>query len=385
MTLAARIVTELGQIPEQAWDDLHGGAHPFIQHRFLCGLERSDCLQPSAGWSPHHITLWDDGRLVAAAPCYQKTNSHGEFVFDYAWAQAHEQLNLNYYPKLLCAVPYSPITGPRLLCADVPGGDYARQLMAAMVEVAQRGPYSSAHLNFIDADTARRIRDSEWLLRQDVQFHWQNEAYADWEDFLGRLNAKRRKEVRRERAQVLRDGWRFEWRQGHQLDEAEITQIHALYQATFLQKGNHPALTLSFFRHLARSMPEQTWVVLGFRNGAPEIGAMAFCLRDAHSLYGRYWGAYQPTPGLHFEICYYQGIEYCIAQGLRNFEPGAQGEHKIARGFMPVKTLSAHWIKNGRLRLAIIHALKSEASWLAQYIEDIRVHSPYAHRPEPCT
>ena len=372
-----RLHDGVAAIDATAWDALAGGDHPFVAHAFLAGLEQHGCLRAEAGWRACPLGLYEGKRLVAAAPLYLKGNSHGEFVFDFAWASAYARHGLDYYPKLLCAVPYSPVTGPRLLVGEGGGADARRSALikAIQQQTAQLG-VSSAHLNFAEEIDAAAFEGSGWLSRTDVQFHWHNRGWTDFDDFLGALSAKKRKNIRHERAQVARAGVQCEIRHGDELDAAEWDTIHDLYLATFDAHGNHAALTASFFRHLGARMPRQVVVVL-CRRGARIIAA-AVCLRGADTLYGRYWGALEQVAGLHFEACYYQGIAYCIEHGLQVFQPGAQGEHKVARGFLPARTRSFHHIVDPRFRAAIRDSLEHEARALARYTEDVLRHSPYA-------
>lgn len=373
-----RVHAAAAELPEAAWDALSGGAHPFTTHAFIAGLEADGCLRAELGWRAQHVALHDDDGLLAVAPAYRKENSHGEFVFDHAWADAYARLGLDYYPKLLCAVPYSPVTGPRLRTRDGASPDTAVRLAQALREVAGTRGWSGAHVNFPCAADASALEADGWLQREDVQFHWCNRDWPDFEAFLGALNAKRRKEIRRERAMVAVQGWAFEARLGSTLDDAEIARIHALYVGTFADKGNYPALTARFFERLARDPRDSLVAFLGRRQG--RIGAMALCLRSVDTLYGRYWGSDDPTPGLHFEACYYQGIAWCVANGIARFEPGAQGEHKIARGFLPALTTSWHWIADPRLRTAIAAALRRERAAVAGYFASAARHSPFAER-----
>jgi len=381
-TLEVRFHAGLREIDADAWNVLLPDDNPFVDHAFLAGLEQHGCIGARSGWQPHHLGLYDDGRLVAAAPLYLKGNSHGEFVFDWSWASAYADHGLDYYPKLLCAVPYSPVTGPRLLVGN---GDDAAGLRGALItaihDEGERLGLSSAHLNFatsIDADTLDR---SDWLARFDWQFHWHNRAadqdgWRDFEQFLGALSSKKRKNIRQERARVARAGVDCELRHGDELDDAEWKSLHDFYLATFDDKGNYPALTLAFFRHLGSTMPRRVVCVLCRRDGKLIAGTLM--LRSANTLYGRYWGCIEQVEGLHFEACYYQGIEYCLREGLTTFEPGAQGEHKLARGFLPTKTSSYHWIADPRFRAAIDNALKREARLLRNYREELLAHSPFA-------
>jgi len=384
LRLQARFHARLRDIDAGAWNALLPDDNPFLDHAFLDGLERHGCIGARTGWQPHHLGLYDEDRLVAAAPLYLKGNSHGEFVFDWSWANAYAQHGLDYYPKLLCAVPYSPVTGPRLLAGRGEDADALRGvLVATMRGEAERLDLSSAHLNFsVDADAAVLDR-SDWLARFDWQFHWRNRPAGDggWRDFdafLGALSHKKRKNIRQERNRVARAGVSCELRHGDELDDGEWQALHAFYLATFDDKGNYPALTLDFFRHLGRTMPRRVVAVLCRRGGSLVAGTLM--LRSSSTLYGRYWGCLEQIEGLHFEACYYQGIDYCLREGLTVFEPGAQGEHKLARGFLPTRTRSFHWIADPRFRDAIADALAREARALDGYRDDLLEHSPYAER-----
>lgn len=367
-----RFLDRLDAVPATTWDALRPDDNPFLAHAFLAGLERHGCLRRDYGWQPHHLAMFDGDRLVAAAPLYVKGNSHGEFVFDWAWAEAYARHGLDYYPKLLGAVPYSPVTGPRLLAADVAGRE---ALVETIRGEAQRLGLSSAHLNFTDADSAAALDRDGWLARFDWQFHWHNRGYRDFDDFLDALAGKKRKNIRQERAQVARAGIACELVPGGALGETDWAFIHRCYLATFAEKGNHPALTLPFFRHLGAAMPDQVLAVIARRGETPL--AAALLLRSRKTLYGRYWGALEHVPSLHFEACYYQGIDYCIRHGLARFEPGAQGEHKLARGFLPARTCSFHWLADARFRAAACNALTREALALRDYHADLMRHSPY--------
>jgi predicted N-acyltransferase len=378
--MLVRRLTSLEALDADAWDRLDTAGNPFVSRPFLTGLETTGCLKPELGWQPSHLAIVQDGRVIGLAPAYEKRNSHGEFVFDHTWAHAHHRLGIAYYPKLVCAVPYSPVTGPRLLVDPAAADPRAvrRRLLDALADAATAAGWSSAHVNFVTAAEIEAAEGSTWIPRSDVQFHWRNRGYRSFDDFLATLRHKRRKEIRRERERVATDGWRFEWRHGDELDPETLSTIHALYASTFIAKGNYPALNRTFFEHLAAQLGPRLVAILAIRGG--RLGAMALSLRSRDTLYGRYWGAAEPSPGLHFEACYYQGIEYCIAHGLSVFEPGAQGEHKIARGFLPVRTHSLHFIAHPDLRRAIASACARERRWLDDYEASIRQSSPYAER-----
>ncbi|HEY9131252.1 MAG TPA: GNAT family N-acetyltransferase [Dyella sp.] len=368
----------IAALPASEWDALRPDDNPFLSHAFLYALEATGCIRDDYGWRAHHIAVHENGKLVAAAPLYIKGNSHGEFVFDWSWADAWERAGGDYYPKLLNAVPYSPVTGARLLVGEgAEASQRRRALTAAMRAQADRYNLSSAHANFlIEADLP--AFDEHWLPRSDIQFHWPNRGYTDFGDFLAALNHKKRKNIRNERAQVMRSGLRLDMRGGDTLDVEQWRQIHRLYLSTFDNKGNHAALTEDFFIALGRSLGDRVQVSMA-RHGA-SIVAMAMFVRSSDTLYGRYWGASVDVPGLHFELCYYQGIAYAIDQGLQRFEPGAQGEHKLARGFLPVRTHSRHYLADNGFRDAVRRALEREALHMDAYAQDLLEHSPYAER-----
>jgi predicted N-acyltransferase len=379
--ISARFHDSLDAVDAAAWNALAADDNPFVSHAFLAGLERHDCIHPEWGWQPHHLTLHDGDRLVAAAPLYLKGNSHGEYVFDWGWAHAWERAGGNYYPKLLCAVPYSPVPGPRLLAGS--GGDapaLRRALATAIREETDRLGLSSAHADFIDEDDAEAFdaagADGTWQRRFDWQFHWRNRGYGDFDDFLATLAHKKRKNIRHERSQVAGAGIDCTMQRGDTLSAAAWAAVHALYLDTFDSKGNHATLSAGFFRHLAATLGDGVQVALARRGD--DIIAMALFLRSGSTLYGRYWGTREHVPGLHFELCYYQGIEHAITQGLARFEPGAQGEHKLARGFLPTRTRSRHYIAHEGFRAAVAAALDAESEALEDYRNDLLAHSPYA-------
>lgn len=369
-----RVLDTLAQVPAGDWDALHDGRNPFVAHAFLSGLEEHGCLREDWGWTPRHVTLRDGDSLVAAAPCYLKTNSHGEFVFDHAWAHAYARHGLDYFPKLLCAVPYSPVTGPRLLARD----DATRAaLLEAMTRVVREAGLSSAHVNFHQAGEEAAFGD-DWLARSDVQYHWRNDAgWATFEDFLGAMDHKHRKNIRQERAKVARAGVRVRTVHGDEASEADIDAMYGFYLQTFAEYGNSPALTPEFLHHLARAMPRQLVLFLADAEGGGPPVAGALCLRGGDTLYGRYWGAHLQLPGLHFETCYYHGIDYCLRQGLRTFEPGAQGQHKIARGFLPTLVRSRHYIADPRFADALRRWCAEESASVRQHAAALALASPF--------
>lgn len=373
--LTLRTHHSLDQLDADNWDTLAAGENPFVSHAFLSGLESCGCIRDALGWRAQHLTLHEHGALVGALPLYLKGNSHGEYVFDWSWAHAWQRAGHDYYPKLLCAVPYSPVTGPRLLART----SAQRKLLAdALVSATHELELSSAHVNFLPENELDAF-DAHWLPRFDWQFHWRNDAgWRDFADFLDALNHKRRKAIRHERAQVARAGITCEFRDGGSLGDVEWRAMHDLYLSTFEEKGNTPTLTRDFFRHLGRAFPSRSHVAFARRGG--HIIAGALFLASSDTLYGRYWGTREQVPGLHFELCYYQGIEHCLRAGLTRFEPGAQGEHKLSRGFLPERTHSRHYIADERFRDALRSALKREAVMMENHGEELMQHSPFAQR-----
>ncbi|MBS0431767.1 MAG: GNAT family N-acetyltransferase [Proteobacteria bacterium] len=361
------------------WDALAGTDHPFVSHAFLSGLERCGCIRDALGWRPQHAILHRDDAPIGALPLYLKGNSHGEYVFDWSWAHAWQHAGGDYYPKLLCAVPYTPASGPRLLAGgDAAAAAHERSLAEALLRLTHEWRLSSAHVNFLREEQLEAF-DEHWLARFDWQFHWCNDrGWRDFADFLDAMTHKRRKAIRHERAQVAHSGVECEFRDGGTLNEAEWRAMHDLYLATFEEKGNTPTLTRAFFRHLGRAFPTRSHVAFARRNG--RIIAGALFLSSSDTLYGRYWGASEHVPGLHFELCYYQGIERCLRAGLRRFEPGAQGEHKLARGFLPVRTHSRHYIADAGFRTALAAALKREAAAMEDHGRELMLHAPFAQR-----
>lgn len=374
----------LADIEAGAWNALDHTGNPFLTHEFLHGLEATDCVGDGTGWYPRHFLLHDDdGGLAAAVPAYLKTHSYGEFVFDWSWAQAFEQHGLNYYPKLIVAIPFTPATGPRLLVRDRTRRDaHGRLLGQAVRQFADAQNCSSAHFLFLTDAEQRllcgrtpddaRLDDGGrngstglgYLSRLDCQYHWHNHDYPDFDAFLNGCTAKRRKTIRRERRYVAEAGLTITRRFGHTLDEREWGYVHSLYESTYDRKWGMPSLTLDFFRRMGETFGERTLIVFAHDtrvSGEAEPVACAILFRGRDTLYGRYWGCRRQYHSLHFEACYYQGIEHCIEHGIDRFEPGAQGEHKITRGFVPTLTRSAHHVGHPAFRDAIDRYLEEES------------------------
>lgn len=380
MTLTVHTIERFAELEAAEWAALDHAGYPFTRHEFLSALERTGCIGEGTGWRPLLVTLRDAQGLAAAAPAWLKDDSYGEFVFDFAWAQAYARHGLRYYPKLIVAAPFTPATGPRLLVrADLAREETARRalqrtLQAALIETAQQRGLSSVHLLFLDAD-ARAALDERWLARRDCQFHWSNRGYASFDDFLGTFTAEKRKKAKRERRRVAEAGIRFESRLGSEATQNEILIAWQLHRTTFLRRGNEPYLGAETFIELARTMGES--LLFKFALQGEDIVAVAVFFIGNEALYGRYWGAAEEHHSLHFETCYHQGIEFCIERGLARFEPGTQGEHKVSRGFVPTYTHSAHWIAEPRFRTAIADYLERETEAVERYAEGIGEHVPY--------
>ncbi|MEJ2361451.1 MAG: GNAT family N-acetyltransferase [Gammaproteobacteria bacterium] len=369
------IVERLNTVDPDAWDRLGDGRNPFIRHAFLSALETNHCLE-EYGWYPQHILGYEDGTLVAAMPLYIKDNSYGELVFDWGWADAYHRAGLPYYPKLVCAIPYTPATGPRLLIApDKAHTTYAKALLDHSLELAQHNNMSSLHWLFTNEEDTGLFRDEGYALRLGCQFQWQNDNYESFDHYLSFFTAQKRKQIKRERRRVQEQGIVLEIRHGDEMSE-ELWQIyHDFYCSTFDRKSGMATLSLDFFREIGRSMPRNVVVVFA-RDGNDYI-ATAFNMRGSDTLYGRHWGCRAEYHSLHFEACYYQGLDYCISQGLQSFEPGAQGEHKISRGFLPTPTWSAHWIAHPQFRDVITQYTQREQVSMQHYIDSLMEHSPF--------
>ena len=364
-----RVAESLAGVPAAQWNALAGG-NPFLRHEFLGALLDTGCASARTGWQPQFLLLERDGGLAGAMPLFVKSHSRGEYVFDWAWADAYARQGLAYYPKLLCAVPFTPVCGPRLLAAD----DVARAALADAALAAAR-EFSSLHVLFAPREEAALLEGRGMLLRRTVQFHWRNEGYADFDEFLGRLSHQRRKNIRQERRRVREAGVTLRWIEGTAIGPRDWEFFYRCYASTYAAHGNRPYLSLEFFQRIGAAMPENLLLIVAERRGAPIAAALDVVGGDA--MYGRYWGALEHVPLLHFEACYYQAIEFAIARGLERFEGGAQGEHKLFRGLMPVETLSAHWLAHPRFARAVEDYLAREAQGIAQYVNELHEHTPF--------
>jgi uncharacterized protein len=369
------MVTTLRDVNARDWDRL-AGDDPCLRHAFLLALEETGCASTASGWSARFLTLRREGRLAGAMPLYLKSHSYGEYVFDWAWAEAYHRAGLRYYPKLLCAVPFTPVPGNRLLAES--HRDRGALLEAAL-DLARKLGASSLHCLFPGQAEARECETRGLLLRHGVQFHWSNDGYASFEDFLAALTHAKRKNIRQERRKVREAGVSFRWLAGEDIDATRWRFFYARYEGTYHAHRSTPYLSLDFFRRLGETMPENLLLLMAESAGRPI--ACALFLRSRDALLGRYWGATTFVPGLHFEACYYQAIEYCIVHGLRRFEGGAQGEHKLARGLMPVRTWSAHWLAHPEFSQAVERYLRHEARGVAEYMNELHESAPFRKEP----
>lgn len=361
----------IAAIPARDWNRLTGG-DPFLRHEFLHALHETGCASAGTGWAPRFLILRENGALTGAMPLYLKTHSYGEYVFDWAWADAYERHGLHYYPKLLNAVPFTPVRGPRLLAAH---SERRRLLLRAALGLARESRASSLHCLFPPPAEAAEMQESGLMLRQGVQFHWRNHGYADFDGFLATLNHDKRKKIKQERRHVRDAGIHCEWFEGSAVTDALWVFFNRCYRETYRQHHSTPYLNLDFFRAIGRTMAENILLVVAMRASKPVAASLN--IHDGQRLCGRYWGALEYHPALHFETCYYQVIEYCIAHGIASFEGGAQGKHKIARGLLPVETHSAHWLAHPQFATAVEDFLQRESRDIATYVDELGSHSPF--------
>lgn len=380
---ATEVLSGIGEVGADEWNGLSGGGSPFLRHEFLLALEDSGSACVATGWEARHLLIRDEhGVALAAMPLYLKHHSWGEFVFDQAWAQAYQRIGRDYYPKLVSAVPFTPVTGPRILLrAGAAHEALTQQLLETARDIAARERASSLHILFPPPDSVTALANGELMLRKDCQYHWHNRGYRDFDDFLARFRSDKRKKVRRERRRVLEAGISFRLLHGHEITAPLLEQIYQFHAATFGRRGQPPYLTHSFYQQVVKTLPDSLVVILAECDDAPV--ACAICLRDDEALYGRYWGCGRQYDSLHFETCFYQGIEYAIQEGLSRFEPGAQGEHKLRRGFEPVLTWSAHWLRDPAFARAVDRYLSDERAWLDDYLQQARDQLPFHRDARP--
>lgn len=365
----------IADIAAEDWNALAGDAFPFLKHAFLELAETTGSVSPNAGWAPRHLTLESHGKLRAALPLYEKSHSWGEFVFDWAWAHAYEEAGLAYYPKLVSAVPFTPAPSTRILLADENDTEAAQALITAATQLAVETDCSSVHFLFPSKEEARLLENCGLLLRKDCQFHWHNRNYRTFDEFLSTFTSAKRKKARRDRRRVQETGIRFRRLRGADLDADTWSTVYSLIARTFMTRGSLPYFNQAFFEGLSNRLPENILVILAEQDAKPVAAAVFY--ESPTTLYGRYWGSDGHYNALHFETCYYQGIDYCIETGKQVFEPGTQGEHKISRGFSPVTTWSAHWLAHPEFANAISRYLDAEGRHIERYIDAVDQHTPY--------
>lgn len=371
----------LSEIDALQWNALISDNNPFLRHEFLAGLEFTGCVSSHHGWEGSHITIYSDEtrkELIAAMPCYIKTHSYGEYIFDWSWADAHHRHGLEYYPKLSNAVPFTPATGERLLVATAHKKNQAKFEVAMLnkaIELTKEKKLSSFHSLFLTQDQALRLQKKNCLLRHSTQFHWLNKNYASFDDFLAIMSSKKRKNIKRERRRVVETGIRYRWITGDKLNTQAVDLMHQFYARTIRHYGAQSYLNKEFFNYVAEHFHHQTLFLFAEYGDQTIAGGLYFKSDD--TLYGRYWGALDNFHSVHFETCYYQAIDWCIKNGYKKFEAGAQGEHKLARGLEPNTTYSAHWIAHEGFRQAIDDFLESEQEHIKHYQNAMQSHSPF--------
>ncbi|MBC3812768.1 GNAT family N-acetyltransferase [Undibacterium aquatile] len=367
--------SSLSDIGQEQWDSLlksDPSANPFLSYAFLHALHSSGSASAKTGWHPYYLTIWQDKTLVGACPLYQKTHSYGEYVFDWSWAQAYQQHGLQYYPKLLSAIPFTPVTGSRIIASD---NTVRNLLLENLKNLTLSGDFSSCHILFPDENQITQLKNAGFLIRAGVQFHWQNDQHSDFESFLNTLSKKKRKNIRAERKKVQELGIVFSHIQGLDANEEDWLFFKRCYDATYENHHSKPYLNLEFFTQIGNTMPQHVHLIFAIKDGK-KIAASLLIFNQS-KVYGRYWGCVEHYPCLHFETAYYQAIEFCIKNGIRTFEGGAQGEHKMARGFLPQKTASAHFLTHPEFSNAVANFLQRETNGIELYLDDLNEHNPY--------
>ncbi len=371
--------SSIEEIGPEIWRQLAPQNYPFLRYEFLNALEQSGSVCQQTGWQPCHLLIHEGEQALGVMPLYLKGHSYGEYVFDWAWADAYHRHGQRYYPKLLTAIPFTPATGPRLCFAANLSAHAQQQLtrdtVAAVQQFGQQHGASSWHSLFLEAPSLEQLRTCGLASRLGTQFHWFNQNYRDFDDFLSSFNSRKRKNLKKERLKISAQHITHQIIPGMAISDALLTRFYQFYQMTYLKRGQKGYLTEDFFRRVRAQMPEQLVLCVAFADAQPVAAALSF--RSDSTLYGRYWGCLDEYDSLHFETCYYQGIKYCIEQGLARFDPGAQGEHKIQRGFQPIETWSAHWIEDPRFRVAITRHLEEEQPVIRAHMDALSTLLPY--------
>ncbi|MEM9173262.1 MAG: GNAT family N-acetyltransferase [Pseudomonadota bacterium] len=380
-TLTAKFHNSIDAFDASEWNAMVDPDYPHLSHEFLTAAEHSQSVSNETGWQANHLGLYNEDKLVGAMPLYQKSHSWGEFVFDWSWADAYRRAGLEYYPKLISATPFTPATAPKMLTTQTDEAEaHQRALLDAVLSFARQHAFSSWHLQFVATHERALCEANGLMLREDCQFHWHNRNYTDFDDFLSNFSSKKRKNVKRERRRIKEAGIQHQIVAGDAITDAQMADAWRLCSYTFMVRGHTPYLNLDFFNRLRTLRSESLALVLA--SDGEDTVAAAILLRGESTLFGRYWGSEAHHHSLHFETCYYQGIEYCIREGLQRFEPGTQGEHKVSRGFLPVATQSAHWLAHPQFASAIGDYLEREASGVERYKQAIAARSPFKRNPE---
>lgn len=375
MNLKLELVDSISTLDSESWDALVGGM-PLLSHAFLSALEESNSIGKGTGWQLCPMLVFDGTKLVGAIPLFVKSHSYGEYVFDWSWAEAYHKSGLHYYPKLIAAIPFSPITSQRLLVASVHNASEIQSLMVkALEEIMHNNEFSSVHVLFPNEDSAAILKQENWLQRHGVQFQWHNESFQSFDEFLSKLTQSKRKKIRQERNKVVNSGVICDRIKGQDVTEEQWDFFYQCYCNTYLDHRSTPYLTREFFKIIAKTMPENILLVLAYKDSAPIASALNFY--DQNTLYGRYWGCLEHVSNLHFEVCYYQAQEFCITEKINYFEGGAQGEHKLARGFKPKATCSFHKIAHPQFAKAIEDFVIREAQGIAQYTNELEERAPF--------
>jgi predicted N-acyltransferase len=373
-----KFIDHISDCTAENWNSITGTDYPFLRHEFLHALEASGSVGGQSGWDPKHALLFENETLVAVMPLYVKHHSYGEYVFDWSWADAYQRNGLPYYPKLVTAIPFTPATGPRLATKGISIEAAALHFRQGIDQLLHQQNYSGWHLLFPNEEQKQAIENSALLERTAVQYHWFNDGYESFDDFLATFKSRQRKNLRKERERVFDQGVSIDMLTGDALTPEIWAKFFHFYQITYAKRSGHGGyLTADFFRRIGETLSSQTVMMMAYQNGEAVAAALNFRSRD--TLYGRYWGASRDISGLHFEACYYQGIEYCISEGIQRFDPGAQGEHKIQRGFTPTTTYSLHSIQHPGFREAIARFLEEESNHLSHYTEDAKQRLPFRH------
>ena len=370
-------INSINEINKEEWNKIINSDYPFLKYEFLESLEKHKCVSEDRGWSPFHVIVSDENKKIAIMPMYIKTDSQGEFIFDWSWADAFYRNGVNYYPKLVCSIPYTPASGPRLsVIQEGKTKEIIENIYSALKEISEELDFSSVHILLAEEEEIRSFSNAGFSIRSSYSFHWFNNNYKDFNNFLEDMTSRQRKNIKKERDKILQQGITMKKIKGEGITDKMLSAFYQFYQLTYLKRGMQGYLNYDFFKEIFQLIPENILLIMALDKGGNYVaGALNFY--DKKKLYGRYWGCFEEFDSLHFETCYYQGIEFCIDNALVAFDPGVQGEHKIKRGFCPIETFSAHWIKDSRFREAIDDFLVREKAHVKNYNDDRKVLLPF--------